>query len=228
MTMPIGPFLRAFTAATVLSATVASPLIARADTPTNPLVVTSADVDASRGRLNIYGQAFGTIPPTVKFAGFPVQVLSHEDALIIVQVPVVLLKTPGTYLVAVSTGTNAYSNSSLAVTLGVQGPKGDPGPAGPQGPKGDIGPVGPKGDTGATGAKGDPGPVGATGPKGDIGPQGPSGAGPNCPAQIPYGGTYVAPAMWANQVGSVFINQSTPSAGRRLVQCFNGIIYVVY
>jgi len=41
---------------------------------------------------------------------------------------------------------------------GVQGDKGDVGPAGPQGGKGDVGPVGPQGD------------------KGDTGPAGPSGA----------------------------------------------------
>ena len=61
---------------------------------------------------------------------------------------------------------------------GAVGPKGDAGPAGLQGEKGDVGPsgaIGPKGDTGPSGLqgeKGDTGPAGAVGPKGDTGPSG--------------------------------------------------------
>lgn len=58
--------------------------------------------------------------------------------------------------------------------VGVQGPKGDPGPRGPQGPQGDTGaqgPQGPKGDTGPAGPQGERGPRGAKGEPGvgDIG-----------------------------------------------------------
>ena len=62
--------------------------------------------------------------------------------------------------------------------VGVQGPKGDTGAQGPKGDKGDTGPQGlqgPKGDTGEQGPKGDTGeqgPQGFQGPKGDTGPQG--------------------------------------------------------
>jgi uncharacterized protein (TIGR02145 family) len=64
---------------------------------------------------------------------------------------------------------------------GLQGLKGDTGPAGAIGSKGDKGDIGPQGPVGATGPKGDQGLAGATGaigPKGDnggTGPQGPAG-----------------------------------------------------
>lgn len=85
-----------------------------------------------------------------------------------------------------------YLDSEFAkAVIGLQGPKGDPGPMGPQGAKGEVGPAGPqgaKGDTGAVGSRGPKGDAGATGAtgatgakgdKGDpglTGPQGPAGA----------------------------------------------------
>jgi len=139
--------------------------------------VTSAEVDFSTRLVNIYGQSFGTTDPTVSFAGIPVQVLSHDDSLITFVVPGFLFK-PGTYLVSVSTGPNAYSNSSLAVTLGNHGPTGPQGPQGPKGDKGDTGPAGapgPKGDQGERGPVGPQGIDGPTGPQGLQGAQGPAG-----------------------------------------------------
>lgn len=83
--------------------------------------------------------------------------------------------------------------TGIAETTGVQGPKGDIGPAGPQGIQGERGPTGLKGDTGSQGPagpqgerglqglqgpKGDTGEVGPTGPEGtqgEIGPAGPTG-----------------------------------------------------
>ena len=146
-----------------------------------PLVITSIEHDSTSDRLYVYGEGFGTTAPAVKFAGADAEVTSNKDTVLSVTVPFGLLKSPGTYLLTVSGGPEPERNSALAVTVGVQGPKGDSGPMGPQGFKGDRGDVGPQGPHGLQGLKGDRGDVGPQGPhglqglKGDTGPQGPQG-----------------------------------------------------
>lgn len=90
-----------------------------------------------------------------------------------------VLVEAGDLLRFVTLGTSAGTNTnpsavvSIAVaTNGVQGAKGDPGPAGPQGA------MGPQGDMGFDGARGEAGPQGAigpSGPQGEVGPAGPQG-----------------------------------------------------
>ena len=62
-----------------------------------------------------------------------------------------------------------YVDGQISTIELTPGPKGDKGDVGLQGPKGDTGAQGPKGD------KGDTGPQGLQGPKGDTGEQGPQG-----------------------------------------------------
>ncbi|QRN96992.1 collagen-like protein [Archangium violaceum] len=149
-----------------------------------PLLITSVEADPAAGRLYIYGEGFGTVTPTVKFAAFPAGVLAQQDAALTVSIPFGLLKSPGTYLLTVSTGPGSEQNSALAVTVaapgakgdtGPAGPKGDTGPAGATGARGDIGPVGPQGPQGVKGDPGVAGPPGAKGDKGDQGEVGPAG-----------------------------------------------------
>ena len=59
--------------------------------------------------------------------------------------------------------------------VGIQGPKGDPGPRGEKGDKGDPGPAGLKGDKGDKGNPGEQGPAGAAGKQGEVGPKGEKG-----------------------------------------------------
>jgi hypothetical protein len=146
-----------------------------------PLLITSVEADPAAGKLYVYGEGFGTVMPTVKFAAFPTGVLAQQDTVLTVSIPFGLLKSPGTYLLSVSAGAAPEQNSALAVTVTAPGAKGDTGPTGPQGPKGDKGDTGPqglkgdKGDTGPQGLKGDTGPTGSDGPKGDKGDTGPQG-----------------------------------------------------
>lgn len=86
--------------------------------------------------------------------------------------------------------TNAYVNeqiSTVELTPGPQGPKGDTGEQGPAGADGYTpikgvdyfdgakGEQGPKGDTGEQGVQGPKGEQGIQGPQGEVGPQGPKG-----------------------------------------------------
>ncbi|WNG21753.1 collagen-like protein [Cystobacter fuscus] len=91
----------------------------------------------------------------------------------IVAVPFSLLRTPGTYLLSVSSGAAPEQNSAIGVTVGAQGPKGETGATGPKGDPGSKGDTGPQGPPGASGPVG---PQGEKGLKGDTGPQGPPGA----------------------------------------------------
>src|SRR5689334_869216 len=80
-----------------------------------PLVITSVEADPMAGKLYIYGEGFGTVTPSVKFAAFPTGVLAQQDTALTVSIPFGLLKTPGTYLLSVSEGPAAEQNSALAV-----------------------------------------------------------------------------------------------------------------
>lgn len=103
----------------------------------------------------------------------------------------------GDYLLEVSNSATASINSvhtdHFDLSIGLQGPIGDTGPAGPQGPKGDTGPAGTQGLQGNIGATGQPGPqgpkgdTGAQGPAGLTGPQGPQGDTGPAGAQGPHG-----------------------------------------
>jgi hypothetical protein len=213
----------------------------------SPLIITSAEADQSTGKLYVYGEGFGTVTPTVKFAAFPATVLAQQDTALTVSIPFGLLKSPGTYLLSVSTGSSPDQNSALAVTVAAPGVKGDMGPAGPQGPKGDTGakgakgvtgdtgatgPQGLKGDTGATGPQGLKGDTGATGPqglKGDTGAtglQGPPGyVGASCPST-----PGKCPALSA---GEICASQSASSCAgctplAVIYQCWNGSLRHVY
>lgn len=181
----------------------ALPTFAQRDTrPANQLLIVSASVD-STGRLNITGSNFGSVTPTVKLNGTPLQVVSSPSPTSIVALMPFDPLVPGSYLLTVSIGPSATEFDAFSLTLGAVGPKGDKGakgdqgltgpkgdtgpagPAGPKGDKGDQGLPGPKGDTGPQGAKGDKGDAGATGAAGPTGPQGnqgPAGAtGPQGP-----------------------------------------------
>jgi hypothetical protein len=198
-----------------------------------PLLITSAYPEPSTSRLYVYGERFGTAP-SVRFANILVSSASPgSDTSLTVTIPYGLLNTPGTYLLCVSSGSNADQNSCIGVAVGQQGPKGDTGPAGATGPKGDTGPKGatgdtgpagtqgPKGDKGEKGDKGDTGPIGPKGEKGDTGSVGPQGVpGPRTFSQctqiggpqVSPGQTSVAscPAGWTTMGGACF---QSPASG---------------
>ncbi len=107
----------------------------------------------------------------------PLPVLDFDplSQLLLAELPAGLDSTPGTFLLKVSTGSQASESDILDATIGTTGP------AGPRGPQGDVGPQGPQGDPGLQGLQGDVGPqgpqggLGPQGPQGDVGPQGPQG-----------------------------------------------------
>jgi hypothetical protein len=176
------------------------------------LVVTNVDVDYVGGQFYIYGSHFGAAAPIVKLAGMSLLLRQNQDTALVVAVPSAFLRSPGSYLLTVSAGSEPTRNDAFYLTLGAagpqgpkgdtgatgatgaRGPRGDTGPQGPQGSqglKGDIGPqgpqglqgdTGPKGDTGAKGDTGPQGPQGIQGPTGPQGPAGPASGGANCPA----------------------------------------------
>lgn len=151
-------------------------------------VITQVDIVGGT-TLRIHGARVGSGTPKVTLGGAALvsTVLGPDE------VEATLPTNPGsgTFLLVVST--NAYSQASFPVSLGVSGPAGPQGPAGPMGapgmpgpiglpgPMGMTGPAGPQGATGATGATGPMGPMGpmgfpgAMGPTGPQGPQGPAG-----------------------------------------------------
>lgn len=141
--------------------------------------------------LRIHGARIGTGTPKVTLGGaaLAATVLGPDE------LEATLPANPGsgTFLLVVST--NAYSQASFPVSLGVSGPVGPQGPAGPMGapgmpgpmglpgPMGMTGPAGPQGATGATGPMGPMGPMGLPGAPGATGPAGATGAtGPQGPA----------------------------------------------
>nr|AXM42961.1 phage tail fiber protein [Myxococcus fulvus] len=122
-----------------------------------PLLITSTEADPATSTLYVYGENFGTLKPSVRFANFPIQpakILTNNDTTISFIVPYGLLSTPGTYLLSVSAGPAPEQASALAVTVGIQGPKGD------KGDKGDTGLMGPQGPKGEKGNTGETGPIG--------------------------------------------------------------------
>lgn len=163
--------------------------------PSQKILITSASVDTSSGRVSITGNNFGVEPPTVMWAGAEVPVLTHQANHIVAEIPASLLNGPGTYLLTVwrfhygCVACEACDKTSMAVSIGLHGPpgpRGDTGAPGPQGIPGDTGPAGsagpqgpagPPGAPGEAGPQGDPGPQGAQGPAGPAGPQGPPGPG---------------------------------------------------
>lgn len=158
---------------------------AQAQEPQTQLVITKVEANYVASQLVIHGQNLATasgVPPIVQFMGKGVGVVAYDAADVTISVPLAFLGA-GSYLLTMSTGPNVEQNDSFEVTLGTQGPKGDPGPQGLTGPQGSSGLKGDKGDTGDTGPqglkgdKGDTGPQGNAGPRGDTGPQGPSGPG---------------------------------------------------
>ena len=71
-----------------------------------PLLITSTEA-VPLDTLYIYGENFGTVKSSVKFAGLVVQpnkIQSWGDTAISITVPYNLLSTPGTYLLSVSVG----------------------------------------------------------------------------------------------------------------------------
>lgn len=148
--------------------------------------------------LYIFGSGFGHGLPRVKLDGTKLLVVSNVDGRIVANLPNTRSWNAGTYLLRV-TSSNGNRDDSFDVTIGAEGPAGDPGPqgeAGPPGPQGDpgapgpqgitgpAGPQGPAGTNGSTGPQGPqgdpgpqglPGPVGAQGPQGEPGPEGPQG-----------------------------------------------------
>ncbi|WP_232537677.1 collagen-like protein [Cystobacter fuscus] len=149
------------------------------DTQTQ-LVITKVEVNYALSQMTIHGRNLATasgVPPVVQFMGTGVGVVTYDTSNVIISVPLSFLGA-GSYLLTMSTGPNVEQNDSFDVTLGTQGPKGDPGPQGspgPKGDKGDTGAAGPRGEKGDPGATGAVGPVGPEGKQGPIGPQGEKG-----------------------------------------------------
>ncbi|QRO00042.1 collagen-like protein [Archangium violaceum] len=120
------------------------------------LVITKVEVNYALSQMTIHGRNFGTasgIPPVVQFMGTGVGVVTYDTSKVIISVPLAFLEA-GSYLLTMSIGPNIEQNDSFNVTLGTQGPKGDPGPQGSTGPQGSPGPKGDKGDTGPQGPPG--------------------------------------------------------------------------
>lgn len=150
------------------------PAQAQAQDTQSRLVITKVEANYALNQMTIHGRNLATasgVPPVVQFMGTGVGVVTYDASTVIVSVPLAFLGA-GSYLLSMSTGSNVDQNDSFDVTLGTQGPKGDPGPQGSIGPQGLQGPKGDKGDTGPQGPKGD---TGATGPQGIQGLQGPKG-----------------------------------------------------
>jgi hypothetical protein len=120
------------------------------------LVITKVEVNYALSQMTIHGRNFATasgIPPVVQFMGTGVGVVTYDASNVTISVPLAFLDA-GSYLLTMSTGPSIEQNDSFNVTLGTQGPKGDPGPQGSTGAQGSPGPKGDKGDTGPQGAPG--------------------------------------------------------------------------
>jgi hypothetical protein len=149
------------------------------------LVIASAEVSADGTTLFVSGVHFGK-DPAVSLGGSLLQGVSVNPEGTVITVPMPQLP-PGSYLLHVADGYGVTQSAAFVLTVGTQGPKGDPGEKGDKGepgakgdpgdvgPKGDAGEKGDKGDRGDVGAKGDPGAKGDKGDKGDQGEQGPQG-----------------------------------------------------
>jgi hypothetical protein len=146
---------------------------------THTPVITQTEVDYSTMTLSVYGSNFGAKKPIVRLGDEQLVLLSWNPGEVVAQLPMEI--APGSYnLTLFSTFHRYHKNleASLSVTIGAEGPPGEPGPQGPMGltgPAGPQGPVGPQGPLGAIGPQGPTGLTGPPGPEGPVGPQGPPG-----------------------------------------------------
>jgi len=137
------------------------------------LVVASAEVSADGTTLFISGVNFGT-DPAVSLGGTLLHDVAVNPTATLITAPMPEL-APGNYLLHVARGLGLTQSSTLVVTVGTQGPKGDPGEKGDKGDPGEAGPKGDPGEKGDQGDKGDKGDRGDAGPKGDPGEKGDKG-----------------------------------------------------
>jgi hypothetical protein len=113
--------------------------VAHAQTSPQQLDIKNVEVQYTpEGKLflNIYGQNFGNLAPSVQLAGLTLMVRQNGNSFVVAESQVL---QPGSYRLTVSTGSEPTQNDTFEITLGTQGPKGDkgdPGPAGPQGAQG--------------------------------------------------------------------------------------------
>lgn len=174
------------------------------------------NTSVSGDKLTIVGMHFLSrrASAEVSLAGTPLETLSASETQLVAQLPESL--SPGSYLLQVSrkVGKRWSITTPFYITLGRQGPKGDPGPQGEVGPQGPRGLTGPQGPTGLTGPQGPMGPQGPIGLQGPMGPQGPMGAqgpagpqGGRGPANTELLGTNYIPSS-----GSVGINTTEPTS----------------
>ncbi len=100
------------------------PLQVQAQTQSQ-LVITNVEVDYSQGQMFIYGRNFGTSgpAPAVHLMEIGMDVRTYGPSTIVVVLPP-MLQRAGSYLLAVSTGSNPEQNDSFEVTLGAVGPQG--------------------------------------------------------------------------------------------------------
>jgi tail collar domain/collagen triple helix repeat protein len=144
-------------------------------------------------QMDIFGRNFGTERPTVVLGGVAQTVTQFSDTHVVVAPLSPGQLASGSYRLVLRTRSKGqdhdgeYGAAVFEVAIGggslqgpqgvpgIQGPKGDAGPAGKQGvpgPQGPAGATGPQGAQGLVGPQGPAGPAGATGP---AGPQGPPG-----------------------------------------------------
>lgn len=129
--------------------------------PEHRLLLTSAAADLEAGQVTIQGEnlAGRRRLPEVALAGWPLEVLSASDEVVVARLPAGV--EPGTYLLTVSTGPGHTWSDAFHVAIGTVGPAGLPGPPGPSGPPGEVGPAGLPGLKGDKGDSGSPGLVGS-------------------------------------------------------------------
>lgn len=155
------------------------------------VLITQVNVDFTGGELHIYGKNLSSHrgQTFVLLAGDELVTSSVSEGYISAYLK------PGTiagdYLLMVRTSEHGNHYDHYDLTIGAQGPQGEPGQdgavglqgePGPAGLQGAIGPAGSQGATGSSGPQGTAGPAGAQGATGPAGPQGATGAtGPQGP-----------------------------------------------
>jgi len=187
-----------------------------------PAEIVRADVDVDGGRISALGRGFGTSTGRLVLTGSrgalfaELHPVTWTDAEIVALLPPDI--PPGAYHLRVSTRPTRRHHGWddwLDITIGVQGPRGEPGAAGPQGPTGDPGPQGEQGVPGPAGPPGPPGPQGPTGPSGVIDttsvPLGVVSLGPGTTVLLPGTGAAAVPAgttalLFVQADGALFLN----------------------